>query len=263
MLPGDNVFGFFMDGDDAQQPVIMGVFANTKEASTIISGEYQQPFVPFTGYTSKVKKSDFMIKNEVGDQSGIDAQKSVRHISSKQAKQLQEKTGKIERAASTALGKVVNFAGNNQNTPVNKIKSELENAVQGFDVATAKEKMGLIENAARKISDVSSGLSGSILNKTYADLAPKLNTGLHKLYKDVYGKILLATQNGAIAKIAATAAQVSQVAPVKAIQDFLPCATKNISENILGSIQNLLTGFLFDHHDRFQKVNQIYLDLHS
>ena len=65
-----------------------------------------------------------MIKNEVGDQSGIDAQKSVRHISSKQAKQLQEKTGKIERAASTALGKVVNFAGNNQNTPVNKIKSE-------------------------------------------------------------------------------------------------------------------------------------------
>ena len=44
-----------MDGDDAQQPVIMGVFANTKQASTIISGEYQQPFVPFTGYTSKDK----------------------------------------------------------------------------------------------------------------------------------------------------------------------------------------------------------------
>ena len=179
LLPGDNVFGFFMDGDDAQQPVIMGVFANTKQASTIISGEYQQPFVPFTGYTSKVKKSDFMIKNEVGDQSGMDAQKSVRHISKKQAKQLQEKTGIIERSASGALGKVVNFAGNNQNTPVNKIKSELENAVQGFDVATAKEKMGLIENAARKISDISSGLSGSILNKTFADLAPDLNTGLH------------------------------------------------------------------------------------
>ncbi len=244
LLPGDNVFGFFMDGDDAQQPVIMGVFANTKEASTIISGEYQQPFVPFTGYTSKVKKSDFMIKNEVGDQSGIEAQKSVRHISSKQAKQLQEKTGKIERAASTALGKVVNFAGNNQNTPVNKIKSELENAVQGFDVATAKEKMGLIENAARKISDVSSGLSGSILNKTFADLAPQLNTGLHKMYKDVYGKILLATQNGAIAKKAANLAQTAMVGPVRALQNFLPCAAKNITDNLFGSIRNILTSFL-------------------
>ena len=244
LLPGDNVFGFFMDGDDAQQPVIMGVFANTKEASTIISGEYQQPFVPFTGYTSKVKKSDFMIKNEVGDQSGIEAQKSVRHISSKQAKQLQEKTGKIERAASTALGKVVNFAGNNQNTPVNKIKSELENAVQGFDVATAKEKMGLIENAARKISDISSGLSGSILNKTFADLAPDLNTGLHKMYKDVYGKILLATQNGAIAKKAANLAQTAMVGPVRALQNFLPCAAKNITDNLFGSIRNILTSFL-------------------
>ena len=29
-----------MDGDDAQQPVIMGVFANTKQASSIMSGEY-------------------------------------------------------------------------------------------------------------------------------------------------------------------------------------------------------------------------------
>ena len=244
ILPGDNVFGFFMDGDDAQQPVIMGVFANTKQASSIMNGEYSQPFVPFTGYTSKIKSSDFMIKNEVSDQSGRDSQKSVRHISKKQAKQLQEKTGEIERSASAALGQVVNFAGNNQNTPVTKIKAELQNAVDGFDVATAKDKVSLIENAARKMANVSSGISGSILNKTYADLAPKLNTGLNKLYKDVYGKILLATQNGAIAKKAANIAQVAMVGPVKALQNFLPCAAKNISDNLFGSIRNILTSFL-------------------
>ena len=244
ILPGDNVFGFFMDGDDAQQPVIMGVFANTKQASSIMNGEYSQPFVPFTGYTSKIKSSDFMIKNEVSDQSGRDSQKSVRHVSKKQAKQLQEKTGEIERSASAALGQVVNFAGNNQNTPVTKIKAELQNAVDGFDVATAKDKVSLIENAARKMANVSSGISGSILNKTYADLAPKLNTGLNKLYKDVYGKILLATQNGAIAKKAANVAQVAMVGPVKALQNFLPCAAKNISDNLFGSIRNILTSFL-------------------
>ena len=244
ILPGDNVFGFFLDGDDAQQPIIMGVFANTKQASTIMGDKYTQPFVPFTGYTSKVKASDFMIKNEVSDQSGQYSQKSVRHISPKQAKQLQEKTGEIERSASAALGQVVNFAGNNQNTPVTKIKAELQNAVDGFDVATAKDKVSLIENAARKMANVSSGISGSILNKTYADLAPKLNTGLNKLYKDVYGKILLATQNGAIAKKAANVAQVAMVGPVKALQNFLPCAAKNISDNLFGSIRNILTSFL-------------------
>ena len=244
ILPGDNVFGFFMDGDDAQQPVIMGVFANTKQAASLMSGEYTQPFVPFTGYTSKIKSSDFMIKNEVSDQSGRDSQKSVRHISRKQAKKLSEKTGEVERSASAALGKVVNFGGNNANTPVNKIKSELQNAVSDFDVSSAKEKASLLNKTARKIADVSTGISGDILNKTYAELAPKLNSGLHKLYKDVYGKILLATQNGAIAKKAANLAQVAMVGPVKALQNFLPCAAKNITDNLFGSVRNLLTGFL-------------------
>ena len=104
--------------------------------------------------------------------------------------------------------------------------------------------MGLIDNAARKISDISSGLSGSILNKTFADLAPDLNTGLHKMYKDVYGKILLATQNGAIAKKAANLAQTAMVGPVRALQNFLPCAAKNITDNLFGSIRNILTSFL-------------------
>ena len=61
IMPGDNVFGFFLDGDDAQQPIIMGVFANTRQASTIMADKYEQPFVPFSGYTSKIKSSDFIL----------------------------------------------------------------------------------------------------------------------------------------------------------------------------------------------------------
>ena len=244
IMPGDNVFGFFLDGDDAQQPIIMGVFANTRQASTIMADKYEQPFVPFSGYTSKIKSSDFMIKNEISDQSGQYSQKSVRHISPKQAKQLQDKTKEIERSASASLGQVVNFAGNNQNTPVNKIKSELQNAVSNFDVASAKEKSGILDNVARKISGISNGISGSIINKTYAELAPKLNTGLHDLYKKTYALILAATQNPAIAKKAGTAAQTAMVGPVRSIQNFLPCAAKNISENLFGSIRNILGSFL-------------------
>ena len=204
----------------------MGVFANTRQASTIMGDKYEQPFVPFSGYTSKIKSSDFMIKNEVSDQSGQYSQKSVRHISPKQAKQLQEKTKEIERSASASLGQVVNFAGNNQNTPVNKIKSELQNAVSNFDVASVKEKSGILDNVARKISGISNGISGSIINKTYAELAPKLNTGLHDLYKRTYALVLLATQNPAIAKKAGTAAQTAMVGPSEKYTKFSTLCSK-------------------------------------
>ena len=60
----DIVMGFFLDGDDAQLPVILGMFANTPDYYGGTS-EYTSPFEPFTGYTSKIKPNpDFIAKNE-------------------------------------------------------------------------------------------------------------------------------------------------------------------------------------------------------
>ena len=81
-----------------------GCFCNIRQAILRYGDKYEQPFKPFSGYTSKIKSSDFMIKNEVSDQSGQYSQKSVRHISPKQAKQLQDKTKANERSASASLG---------------------------------------------------------------------------------------------------------------------------------------------------------------
>ena len=222
--PGDNVFGFFLDGDAAQIPVIIGIFGNTTYSP---SGENSGPFIPFTGYTSKIKASDYMIKGEAGDQSGKTAQRSPRNVSKRLAEEIEKKTGLTERSVSSAVGKVVNFGGTNTNS-VDKVKNEVENALLGVSTATAKEKNSIIDSASRKITGIASGLSGSFINKTYADLSPKLNTGLHNLYKDVYGKILLATQNGAIAKKAANIAQVAMVGPVTVSYTHLTLPTKRI-----------------------------------
>ena len=65
VAPGDTVMGFFLDGDDAQLPVIMGIFGNNPYYGG--SGEYTSPFEPFTGYTSKIKPNPtFIVKNEGG-----------------------------------------------------------------------------------------------------------------------------------------------------------------------------------------------------
>ena len=67
---------------------------------------------------------------------------------------------------------------------------------------------------------------------------------MHDLYKRTYALVLLATQNPAIAKKAGTAAQTAMVGPVREIQNFLPCAIKNISDNLFGSVRNILTSLL-------------------
>ena len=67
IAPGDTVMGFFLDGDDAQLPVILGIFAST---ASYYGGseEYTVPFQPFTGYTSKIKpNNEFIPVNEGGD----------------------------------------------------------------------------------------------------------------------------------------------------------------------------------------------------
>ena len=49
--PGDVVVGFFMDGDNAQIPMIMGAFGRTSQVpQQAASGA----FIPFTGYTSNI-----------------------------------------------------------------------------------------------------------------------------------------------------------------------------------------------------------------
>ena len=77
--PGDTVMGFFLDGEDAQQPVILGLFASTPDYYGGTE-EYTSPFQPFTGYTSKIKPNpDFIVKNEGGDSSSS-SQKSPRFL---------------------------------------------------------------------------------------------------------------------------------------------------------------------------------------
>jgi len=53
--PGDVVIGFFMDGDNAQIPIVMGMLGRTKQYS---EAGYSNPFNPFTGFTDNVPKSN-------------------------------------------------------------------------------------------------------------------------------------------------------------------------------------------------------------
>ena len=142
-----------------------------------------------------------MIKGEGGSSDGKYSQRSPRNVSNSTAKKIENgrKDGLPERSTSAANGKVINFGGSNENR-VEKINGQIENAVNEVANSTSKDKFRIIDNTARKITGIAQALSGSFVNKTFADLKPKLNKGLHDLYKKTYATVLLATQNPAIAK---------------------------------------------------------------
>ena len=67
LRPGDVVIGFFLDGETAQQPIIMGAFSRTNEVLQDLHSE-SIGFLPFTGYTDKIAPPSGTLKaNESGE----------------------------------------------------------------------------------------------------------------------------------------------------------------------------------------------------
>ena len=238
--PGDTVLGFFLDGDDAQLPVVLGLFASTGQK---FGGdkEYKNPFEPFTGYTSKVKPGNLIIKNEDGGQTGKNNQKSPRCVPEELCKKLEQASGFIEVPTSKAIGKIVTLAGADE---VREIQNTIKNGVLIAGNLSPTQLLQLKSGMSKKISGIANGLVGPMVSNTFKDLAPVLNGGLAGLYQRVYTSVLAATKNSAIAKKAGTAAQSALINPVKTLQDKIPCATEAIGESMLGSVSDLLTPLL-------------------
>lgn len=242
--PCDMVFGFFLDGaPDFNLPMILGVFGRTSEVST---GEYSRPFQPCTGYTSKIDNDGAnIVKNETNE-NNANSQKSPRHVSLQQAK----KIGSNERSAYTAIGDTIKAASGSSSSTISKISTEVDNFVNkvqtisdGVSGSIGKAKSFINEEIGKitaKIQKIASGLVGGMINNLYKNLAPILNAGLKLLYRTVYAIVFAATRSDTIAHKAGVAAQAAMVAPVKAVQDALPC----VANSVLGSIGNIIKGLL-------------------
>ena len=304
--PGDTVLGFFLDGDDAQLPVVLGIFANTGKYYTS-DESYKSPFQPFTGYTSEIKgNNDFIAKNESGDMSST-SQKSPRFLTNeivedlnKQQEEgkaqleqlvnseelrtgitqagselqqvlesgavetgikntvsnakpiiqgLQKKLAYIDTQAFKDIGREVVFASGaaqaaDNSKATNNIKNTLKNTLSEMKSLTVKESFKGIFEGAEEIVSASKGIVKDMVNSTFDSLSPELNDGLHKLYKDEYGKVFEKTKDIAAAKKAATAAQIAMIGPVMNIQDKIPCVVKKVNEKLVGDVANLLTSFI-------------------
>jgi len=242
--PGDTVFGFFMDGDNAQIPVIVGCFGRT---SQVPSTDYRGPFIPFTGYTDKIKNDGSRNpKNETNEQNAASA-KAPRNVSTQQAQSI----GPKEVSYFRGIGDIVSFATTSPSSFINKITTEVNNLVQKIQKITSDIKNAAgrvkdlinkeIKKVTAKIQKISSGLVGSMINGLYQGMAPVLNAGLKALYKTVYSTVLAATKIPAFAHRAGVAAQAALVKPISEIQNLLPCIANKILGTIAGTIGSVLS----------------------
>ena len=247
----DTVLGFFLDGDNAQLPCIIGVFGRTDAVS--YSGPYTAPFQPFTGFAGPMKKSAAVVPNE-SNESNSDSQKSPRMVSPEIAEKLNKDIkdpGKKEKAGFNAIGKKVTMATAKVSSEIDNIKTDIENFVgdvqniiNGITDGVGDFKQQINERIGAITKSIQSGATGMIHNMTSAlseAMGGAMNKGLEVLYNTVYATVLAATGNPVAADVAGIAAQSTFISPVKAISDALPCIANSVIGGIGGMIQGLLT----------------------
>lgn len=231
LQPGDIVLGFFLDGDNAQIPVILAAFGRT---TSVPSNAYSSPFVPFTGYSSKIPVNEALGLNEASELSK-DSQPTPRNIS---------------------FEKVL-FANTIGNTKTLGIISEIDRVLRNINplnsliLSDALKIKGEITKSSDKIQAIANDFIGTGINHLYTQLIPTLQQGLDLLYKKVYAAVLAVTQNPVAAHLAGVAAQTAMVQPVKALESAIPCLAGEIGTNLNQIVQDLIVSTV-DNVDIFR-----------
>lgn len=247
LKPGDIVLGFFLDGDNGQIPVIFGTFGRTL---SVPSKDYQSPFVPFTGHTDRIAKSNGRLAHNESMEQNSNSAKSPRDVDQKTANQLNAKNGTTdpdnpgkEVAFYSGSGQQVIFANTCDDTAVKGITAEVNNLLNKIQNASnvflnIKQE---INRSVEKIQAISNVFVGQMMNTLFKKLITLLKDGLDLLYKTVFAQTLISTGgNVAAAHFAGVAAQQSMVQPVKKLENSISCVASKIVNGLSGVIKELL-----------------------
>jgi hypothetical protein len=248
LQPGDIVLGFFLDGDNAQIPVILATFGRTDQ---VPSTTYKSPFEAFTGYSSLVDKNSKLTKSETNEVKQ-NSQPSPQNVSPEQAQQLSQQVGFKVVSINEAIGDTVPLANTVQNTKIAAIKSVITNLLKRIKrIAGEVQKIRqFISDAADKIVSICNEFVGSLMNGLIVQLKSLLKKGLKLLYKLIFAQVLAATDNPVAAHLAGVAAQEAMVIPVKLLEDSFQCIMGKVTDLLKDQVVNIITSVV-ESVDRF------------
>lgn len=251
--PSDVVFGFFMDGDNAQIPVILGCFGRTSEVPV---GDYKSPFAPFTGYTDRVPPpaGDKLPPDQTNEQSQT-SQKSPRNVPGGTASKLNSASG-IKNALKevsyfSGVGEKVVFSNTCNSMLGQGISAQINNLLnkvtgplgKALDVATE------INRTVEKVVSMANGFVGQMFNSLFNRMVPILQKGLDILYKKIFAKVYAITPGEHSIKFAAghaagVVAQTAMVKPVSSLEKAISCVANKVVNGLFGLVENLIRSTL-------------------
>jgi hypothetical protein len=243
--PGDIVFGFFLDGDNAQIPVISGCFGRTDQ---VPGAGYSSPFVPFTGYTDRIPNDGSKLKrNEQGDE-GNKAQESPVNLPPSVA----NRNNQIPSFG--GIGDTVVLATNKPGSKIEKIQNELENAIKFLENIKSYPNLAqewiddrvdeLCEEVSKKIEGITNDIVSGVVNDTYEKLQDPLKQGAEAVNDKVKSAVEAATGSGSTGRLAGAKAQEATIKPVQELQKLIPCLISNIIKGLGGLIGDMVCGLL-------------------
>lgn len=257
--PGDVVVGFFMDGDNAQIPMIMGAFGRT---SQVPQDDPSEAFKPFTGYTStsgistipsaSISKPDGTLDPDESNEQNRESQKSPRSVSDTQAKKINsnKSDGKEEIAASKADGQVISPANACDDTFMDEVTGVLENFLGGIPknpvggvIGEASNFLGDVNAVAKKIQRLANNPVSAMMDSLYRELIPILQGGLADLFDSVFNQFL-----GPLGKLPAIGKAVdavkAMVGPIFEVQKQLECLPGKIISGLGDTVKGMIEGEL-------------------
>ena len=264
---GDVVLGFFLDGDNAQIPVILATFGRS---DSVPSTNYQSPFSAFTGFSGTMPKNSGVTPTPESNEPKENSNRSPESISPEQAKQRSAQTGQQIVAESDAIGDKIPLANTVKNTQIDKIKAIVQNLlnklkkIQGNIEKIRVEINKAVDKIVTACNDFIGGMFDFLINGNegrggkFPGLVGLLKKGLDLLYKTVFAEVLAATANPVAAHLAGVAAQQAMVLPVKALEEAFGCVMgaainglKSVVSEILNSVVSNVNRFVSCAADQF------------
>jgi hypothetical protein len=243
---GNFVFGFFIDGEDAQQPVIMGVLGTNQYTALAKEDNSDIAFFPFSGYTNNDTVSRFSLNTtkeqpaatQVGSTqppSNVGVQESVGGEKKDGASAQQKKDAEVKNS--------VPNPSTCEKVPLGAIQKQIKNLIADIErikktatdwetkVSTKIDNIeGDIQKAITKATEfISSGIKW-LINEVQKYTTNKINNAM----KDAY-YLLFPNQRPELKKTVETA------------NDLIACLFRKIIGNLLKMIGN----FLLSAVDRF------------
>ena len=254
---GNFVYGFFMDGEDAQMPIIMGVIGYN-QYTAVMKNVPDTPFAPFSGYRTKPLKTEEGVAeaDHVPSSSNPTTQEKAEETAT--AEKVEASETNNDKIAEASVGLTGRSDGASKEQYENEKKplfipssSKCEQAPMVGIQRDVKNMIAEIQRIKKTVNDWETKVSTTLPKGIEAEIA-KVKDNTNKAISSKVKKIVTEIQRNALKKVNSVASdsydkvfptQLPEInAQMEEANDLLSCIFKNIMKNLTSMIGGFLDG---------------------